>query len=156
MAAILTGVCKQFFGRLIGRACRVAFGERAAGRGVAERLAVGRDAAEAVHGDQSQRPGTPRRPGIVTDTVRRDGRAVRWHGAVPWRRRLAAPPSARGGAGALRPLDPDRVVRLDGPSFRTQPGLGGGRCGIVPHARVDGEPPAAWRGASPSGEQGFR
>ncbi|MGW0736163.1 hypothetical protein [Streptomyces sp. NPDC002851] len=62
--------------------------------------------------------------GIVTDTVRRDGRAVRWHRAVPGAADWLRTPSAHGGAGVLRALDPgarmvaavtpDRIVAYRG------------------------------------------
>ncbi|WP_409056949.1 PQQ-binding-like beta-propeller repeat protein [Streptomyces sp. SYP-A7185] len=44
--------------------------------------------------------------GMVTDTARADGSAVRWHRAIPGGAPWLRSPAARGGAGVLRPLDP--------------------------------------------------
>ncbi|MYW66604.1 hypothetical protein GTY65_21430 [Streptomyces sp. SID8379] len=43
--------------------------------------------------------------GLVTDTERAGGRAVRWHRAVPDADTWLRTPGARGGAGVLQPLD---------------------------------------------------
>ncbi|WP_327357062.1 hypothetical protein [Streptomyces sp. NBC_01304] len=45
--------------------------------------------------------------GLVTDTVRADGSAVRWHRAIPAGRAWLATPAARAGTGVLRHLDRD-------------------------------------------------
>lgn len=44
--------------------------------------------------------------GMVTDTVRADGSAVRWHRAIPDGASWLRSPAARGAAGVLQPLDP--------------------------------------------------
>ncbi|MGW1022730.1 hypothetical protein ACWD4J_03285 [Streptomyces sp. NPDC002577] len=44
--------------------------------------------------------------GLVTDTARRDGRAVRWHRAAPEAAAWLRTPRARGGAGVLQRLAP--------------------------------------------------
>ncbi|MGW6027593.1 hypothetical protein [Streptomyces sp. NPDC055099] len=44
--------------------------------------------------------------GMVTDTARADGSAVRWHRAIPGSASWLRSPAARGAAGVLQPLDP--------------------------------------------------
>lgn len=44
--------------------------------------------------------------GMVTDTARADGGAVRWHRAIPGSASWLRSPAARGAAGVLQPLDP--------------------------------------------------
>ncbi|MFC8129080.1 hypothetical protein [Streptomyces sp. NPDC057302] len=44
--------------------------------------------------------------GLVTDTARADGSAVRWHRAIPGSAPWLRSPAARGAAGVLQPLDP--------------------------------------------------
>ncbi|MER5254593.1 hypothetical protein [Streptomyces sp. NPDC002855] len=44
--------------------------------------------------------------GLVTDTARADGSAVRWHRAIPGGAPWLRSPAARGAAGVLQPLDP--------------------------------------------------
>ncbi|MEV2254953.1 hypothetical protein AB0I94_30995 [Streptomyces sp. NPDC050147] len=44
--------------------------------------------------------------GMVTDTARADGSAVRWHRAIPAGASWLRSPDARGAAGVLQPLDP--------------------------------------------------
>ncbi|MEU6764215.1 hypothetical protein ABZ916_17010 [Streptomyces sp. NPDC046853] len=44
--------------------------------------------------------------GLVTDTVRADGSAVRWHRAIPGSAAWLRTPAARGAAGVLNRLDP--------------------------------------------------
>ncbi|MGW5865638.1 hypothetical protein ACWFRJ_26045 [Streptomyces sp. NPDC055239] len=44
--------------------------------------------------------------GLVTDTARADGSAVRWHRAIPDSAPWLRTPAARGAAGVLQPLDP--------------------------------------------------
>ncbi|MDI3421468.1 PQQ-binding-like beta-propeller repeat protein [Streptomyces luteolus] len=48
--------------------------------------------------------------GLVTDTERRTGRAVRWHRAIPAGADWLRTPDARGGAGVLRPLDREAAM----------------------------------------------
>jgi hypothetical protein len=44
--------------------------------------------------------------GLVTDTARADGSAVRWHRAIPDAAPWLRTPAARGATGVLQPLDP--------------------------------------------------
>ncbi|MEV3856568.1 hypothetical protein AB0J38_19855 [Streptomyces sp. NPDC050095] len=65
--------------------------------------------------------------GMVTDTARADGRAVRWHRAVPDAGPWLRTAGSRGGAGVLQPLDPaGRMLAVVTPrriaAYRTEDG----------------------------------
>ncbi|MEV0118261.1 hypothetical protein AB0H77_34310 [Streptomyces sp. NPDC050844] len=65
--------------------------------------------------------------GLVTDTARADGSAVRWHRAIPGSASWLRTPAARGAAGVLQPLDPHgRMIAVVTPhriaAYRTADG----------------------------------
>lgn len=65
--------------------------------------------------------------GLVTDTARADGGAVRWHRAIPGSASWLRTPAARGAAGVLQPLDPHgRMIAVVTPhriaAYRTADG----------------------------------
>ncbi|MFE0131343.1 hypothetical protein ACFWY6_07140 [Streptomyces sp. NPDC059037] len=85
--------------------------------------------------------------GLVTDTARADGSAVRWHRAIPGSASWLRTPAARGAAGVLQPLDPHgRMIAVVTPhriaAYRTADGdlrwvlPAGGGCAFEPARSV--------------------